>query len=97
MYIIKVKNIQLNLNLIIFFNNYSRNKDSCDIYVLTGDMNIDLLSKIDYNEKYKDTTEYLAFVFHINDVTRPDGLTCHDHFFVRGDARFHETIESLIF
>lgn len=60
--------------------------------MITGDMNIDLLSKVDYSEEYKNNTEYVGFISYINKLTRPDGFTCVDHIFVRDDARFHETI-----
>lgn len=51
--------------------------------ILTGDINIDIMSEYDYAEEYKNILNSYGFVSFINNFTRPQSKTCLDHFFIK--------------
>lgn len=80
----------------INFYNYLSTVAHCESHIITGDMNIDLLSNNEYVEEYKNNLAYFGYTSYINAVTRPDSMTCLDHFFVK--TKFSTTeIKSFIF
>lgn len=71
---------------------YLRSSHSCSYHVITGDVNIDLLSDYEYSEHYKNVFTTYGFISYINSITRPASGTCLDHFLVRArceDSALH--------
>lgn len=81
-------------------NTYLNNNKKENFHIITGDINIDLLSNIDYVEQYKNTLHTFGFVSYINQITRPKSKTCLDHFFMKNSRKSdipNEEIHSFIF
>lgn len=61
---------------------FLNNSIKCDINIITGDINIDLLDDSDFVEEYKNIMSFFGFTSYINEYTRLPTYTCLDHFFV---------------
>lgn len=66
-----------------------------DMHIITGDINIDLLSTPDFREEYKNILSASGYESYINECTRSKSQTCLDQFHVR--AKTHRNIKSYIF
>lgn len=63
--------------------NYLQNKTFIRNHIITGDINIDLLSLKPENEEYKNILNSFGFTSFINSITRYESKTCLDHFWVK--------------
>lgn len=69
-----------------------------DMHIITGDINLDLLSNNDNVEQYKNTMSAHGFISYINEPTRPQSETCLDHFFIKNSLHMDDNnIKSYIF
>lgn len=66
-----------------------------DMHIITGDINIDLLSTSDFSEEYKNILSTSGYESYIDEWTRPKSQTCLDHFHV--GAKTQRNIKSFIF
>lgn len=83
-----------NLGLLAYLKIIEKN----DMHIITGDMNIDILSSSDHVEEYKNILNSYGLISYINDYTRPQSKTCLDHFFI--NSRIHKNendIKPIIF
>lgn len=76
--------IQFNNELVRYLESIKNNNA---IQIITGDLNIDLLSELDYAEEYKNIMNAYGFVSYINDITRPSSGSCIDHFFIKNKTQ----------
>lgn len=77
---------------------YLQTKKHINNHIITGDINIDLLSDEDYIEEYKNILNYFDFTSYINRYTRKQSKTCLDHFFVKIEQKQNiQSVESFVF
>lgn len=74
---------------------YIQTVERSDMHVITGDINIDLMSNSDFSEEYKNILNTYGYESHINDYTRPESKTCIDHFYVKENVSI--PIQSYVF
>lgn len=85
---------KINLDLL----SYLQNSEKCDLDVITGDMNINLLDDCSDTEEYKNIMSCFDYVSYINDNTRMPSYTCLDHFFIRQKGNIGDiNLKSFIF
>lgn len=64
-------------------SDYVANENSSDYHVIVGDININLLSNHEDIDEYRNILSSFGYESYINDITRPSGRSCVDHFFLK--------------
>ncbi len=65
------------------FYQYLENAKMYKTHIITGDINMDLMSYNEPDDEYKNIFSYFNYISYINDITRPSSKTCLDHFLAK--------------
>lgn len=67
--------------------NYLEKVEKCDVHVIAGDMNINILSSNENSQEYLNVLSSQEYISYINKPTRVQGntQTCIDHFFTKSN------------